>query len=158
MYLDVKKAHLAPSCEQDVYVELPAEAEVAEDDCVKLVHWLYGCRPAAHAWEEHYSHLLKTQGFRILASVPVAFSHSGRDLLGVVHGDDFIWVGVDRDLDWVLKVLEGQCELKNRGRLGFGDGDLKKIDMLGRDIEITKDGMIWKGTRDTRRNCSSISD
>ena len=39
MYLDVKKAHLEPLCEQDVYVELPAEAEVASDECGKLVHW-----------------------------------------------------------------------------------------------------------------------
>ena len=112
MYLDVKKAHLAPKCEQEVYVELPTEANVAADECGKLIHWLYGCRPAAQAWEEHYSRLLKTHGFRRLASVPVAFSHSGRDLLGVVHGDDFVWVGVDEDLDWVLKVLEGQYELK----------------------------------------------
>jgi hypothetical protein len=66
MYLDAKKAHLAPLRKQDVYVELPAEAEVAADECGKLVHWLYGCRPAAQAWEEHYSALLEDHGFRRL--------------------------------------------------------------------------------------------
>ena len=56
MYLDVQKAHLAPRCEQDVYVE---------DECGKLIHWLCGCRPAAQAsWEEHYSALLKEHGFQ----------------------------------------------------------------------------------------------
>jgi hypothetical protein len=57
MYLDIKKAHLTPKCEQDVYVELPEEAEVAEDECGKRVHWLYGCCPAAQSWEEHYGTL-----------------------------------------------------------------------------------------------------
>ena len=59
MFLDVKKAHLAPLCEEDVYVELPEEANVEEDKCGKLIHWLYGCRQAAQAWEEHYSNLLQ---------------------------------------------------------------------------------------------------
>ena len=39
MYFDMKKAHVIPLCEQDVYVELPGEAEVEDD-------WFYGCRPA----------------------------------------------------------------------------------------------------------------
>ena len=66
MYLDIKKAHVIPLCEQDVYVELPGEAEVEDDECGKLIHWLYGCRPAAQAWEEHYSALLKNHGFKRL--------------------------------------------------------------------------------------------
>ena len=41
MYLDIKKAHAIPLCEQDVYVELPGEAEVEDDECGKLIHWLY---------------------------------------------------------------------------------------------------------------------
>ena len=118
MYLDIKKAHAIPLCEQDVYVELPGEAEVEDDECGKLIHWLYGCRPAAQAWEEHYSALLKNHGFKRLKSVPVAFVHETRDMSGVVHGDDFVWEGIDEDLDWVQKLLEDKYELKNRGRLG----------------------------------------
>ena len=74
MYLDAKKAHLAPLCEQDVYVELPTEAEVQEDERGKLVRWLYGRRPAAQSWGEYYSALLGGgEGFRRSKSVPVAF-------------------------------------------------------------------------------------
>ena len=75
MFLDVKKAHLAPLCKEDVYVELPEEANVEEDKCGKLIHWLYGCRQAAQAWEEHYSNLLIENGFTRLKSVPVSFVH-----------------------------------------------------------------------------------
>ena len=81
MYLDMKKAHVMPLCVQDVYVELPAEAEVQEDECGKLTHWLYGCRPAAQAWEEHFFALLKEHDFQRLRSVPVAFVHETRDLM-----------------------------------------------------------------------------
>ena len=145
MYLDIKKAHLAPLCRSDVYVELPAEAEVAEDECGKLIHWLYGCRPAAQAWEEHYSSLLVANGFKRLQTVPVAFTNAERDLHGVVHGDDFVLEGRDKDLDWVLEILSKVYELKNRGRLGFGPNDVRKIDILGRVVELTEQGIVWKG-------------
>ncbi len=145
MYSDVKKARLAPLCDRDVYVELPVEAEVNEDECGKLIHWLYGCRPAAQAWEEHYSGVLRESGFKRLRTVPVAFVHGTRDMLGVVHGDDFVFVGLDKDLDFLLKVLRSRYEVKDRGRLGKGPGDVQKIDMLGRNIEITGGGITWEG-------------
>ena len=145
MFLDIKKAHLAPLCQDDVYVDLPEEAGVGEDECGKLIHWLYGCRPAAQAWEEHFSELLKKNGFTRLKSVPVAFVHEERGMMGVVHGDDFVWEGRDRDLDWILEVMQGEYELKNRGRLGFGPHDVRKIDMLGRVIELTDEGVTWGG-------------
>ena len=37
--------------------------------------------------------------------------------------------------------------LKNRGRLGFGPNDVRKIDMLGRVIELTHEGITWQGPR-----------
>ena len=83
MFLDMKKAHLAPLCEQDVYVELLGEAEVEDDECGKLIHWFYGCRPAAQAWEEHWSAFLKNHGFKRLKSVPKAFVHETRGMSGV---------------------------------------------------------------------------
>ena len=67
LYIDVKKAHLVPKCTQDVYVELPAEAEVEEDECGKLIR----CRPAAQAWEELHSGVLtNNSGLREVAFQP----------------------------------------------------------------------------------------
>jgi hypothetical protein len=88
---------------------------------------------------------MKAQGFRRLRSVPVAFVHPERDMMAVVHGDDFVFVGLDEDLDYILKVLEANYELKNRGRLGSGEKDLKQIDMLGRIIKLEADGITWQG-------------
>lgn len=122
MYLDNKTAHLAPKCDQDIYVDLPEEAGVKSDECGKLIHWRYGCRPAAQAWEEHYSALFGRHGFDRLRSVPVASAHRSRDVLGAVHGDDFVLVGLDPDLDFAHGVLEAAYELKNRGRWGGAPG------------------------------------
>lgn len=143
--MDIKKAHSAPKCDQDVYVELPAETEVQADECGKVAHWLYGCCPAAQAWEEHYSALLVEHGLVRLKSVPVAFARKSRGLLGVVHGDDFVFADLDEDLNFVPNILEATYELTNRGRLGSGAGDVRKIGMPGRQIELTSEGVTWEG-------------
>ena len=36
MFIDAKKAHLNPRCEDAVYVELPSEYGVPEGQCAKL--------------------------------------------------------------------------------------------------------------------------
>ena len=56
-----------------------------------------------------------------------------------------MWEGRDEDSDWVRKFLEDKNELKNCGRLGSGPNDVRKIDMLGRVIELTHEGITWRG-------------
>ena len=112
MHLDKKKAHVIPLCEQDVYVELPAEAEVQEGRVRQVDPLVVWVQTGGQAWEEHYSALLKEHGFQRLRSVPVAFVHENRDLMGVVHGDDFVFVALDEDLDFVLKILGSRNEIK----------------------------------------------
>jgi hypothetical protein len=48
----------------------------------------------------------------------VFLSHE-RDKMAAVYGDDFVCVGLDEDLDFILNVLEANYELKDRGRLGL---------------------------------------
>ena len=88
---------------------------------------------------------LKKPWIQAVKVCTVAFVHEARDTSGVVHRDDFVWGGRDEDLDWVRKVLEDNYELKNRGRLGFGPNDVRKIDMLGRVIELTHEWITWQG-------------
>ncbi len=44
-----------------------------------------------------------------------------------------------------MQILSEEYELKNRGRLGFGPKDVRKIDILGRVIELTEKGIKWSG-------------
>ena len=67
---------------------------------------------------QHHSGLLTTVGFKRFLSSPVAVNYPERDLVGVVHGNDFVFVGVDKELVFVLCARH--YELKDRGRLGSG--------------------------------------
>ena len=52
LFMDARKAHLNPKCDEEVYIELPEEAGASEGVCGKLQFWMYGMRQAAQAWEE----------------------------------------------------------------------------------------------------------
>ena len=41
-FIDAKKAHLNPKCEEDVYIELPEECGAPPGMCGKLNFWLHG--------------------------------------------------------------------------------------------------------------------
>ena len=55
LFVDARKAHLNPKCEDDVYIELPEECGAGPGICGKLNFWLYGFRKAASAWEALYA-------------------------------------------------------------------------------------------------------
>jgi hypothetical protein len=63
LFIDARKAHLNPVCEQDIYICLPKEAGAGPGVIGKLNDWLYGFRPAAQAWEKLYSEKLVGAGF-----------------------------------------------------------------------------------------------
>ena len=44
----------------------------------------------------------------LLRSVLVALFHEAWDLMGVVRGDDFVFVGLDEYLDFASKVFRGR--------------------------------------------------
>ena len=63
MFIDARKAHLNPKCEEDVYIELPEECGAGPGVCGKLNFWLYGFRKAASAWEALYASYFEEVGF-----------------------------------------------------------------------------------------------
>lgn len=105
-----------------MYAELPVEAKVQDDGCGRLVHWLSGCRQALGMGGSLFRLGGGGQVFVCLKSVPVAFAHKTKDLFGVVHSDDFVFVCLDPDLDFVLGVLEAAYELKTQRLVGMGIG------------------------------------
>ena len=119
LFADVKKAHLNPLCDQDVYLWLPDEA----GKCGKLVHWLCGFRQAAQAWENHDAKKMEDVGFVRGVGTSVAFQYPERDLACAVHGDDFTFSGEDKDLDWAESLMKSWFQVVVRARLGArGEG------------------------------------
>ena len=64
-----------------------------------------------------------------------------RDVSVVVHGDEFVVVGDQGDLDWIRKLIQGWFEVKVRGRLGDGVGHDKEVEMIGRKVRWTLEGI-----------------
>ena len=58
--------------------------------------------------------MLFDAGFERGTASPVVFWHEGRSMWCVVHGDDFSFVGYDSDLDFIVKVLQNEYEIKVR--------------------------------------------
>ena len=74
---------------------------------------------------------LESVGFVRGITSSVCFYHPARDLSLAVHGDDFTFVGLESDLDWITNQMESWFEIKVRGTLGWGPNDLKAISNLG---------------------------
>ena len=79
--------------------------------CGKLEFCLYGFRKAASEWERFYASKLEECGFQRGEGCPVLFYHPQRDLSVAVHGDDFVFCGFGKDLDWVAEYVRGCFEV-----------------------------------------------
>ena len=90
------------------------------------------------AWEDFYAEVMEEAGFRRGVGCSVIFVHEEKDLLGVVHGDDFVFGGNDEDLKWVAKVLAAKFVIKVRAVLGPEDEDQEDEVLFVRFVR-------WKG-------------
>lgn len=151
MFIDAKKAHLNPKCEEDVYIELPQEAGAEEGTCGKLKYWLYGFRKAASEWEKFYAEKLEECGFQRGAGCPVLFYHAGQDLSAGAHGDDFVFCGYEEDLRWIADYLKKHFELKVRAVLGGGAEDDKEATVLDRVVRWRSWGLEYEADPKHRR-------
>ena len=102
-------------------------------------------RPAASAWEDEYVEYLTEQGFRRGRSAPTVMYREGKDVRLVVWGDDFTFLGRDKDLKWCAEVMEMKYEIKVRAMLGPEAGDDKEVRILNRVVRWEKDRIVYEG-------------
>ena len=143
MVLDAKKAHPHAFAERELYVALPPERRLA-GYCGRLVRSLYGTRDAPALWERFVAAELAALGFVGGQANSCLFRHSTRDLMVVVHGDDFTFAGNENDLDWVHKALEPRILLKKVGVLGGDAGDSKELRILNRVLRWEAWGIAYE--------------
>ena len=144
MFIDARKAHLNPKCEEDVYIEVPEECGLGKEWCRKLNYWLYGFRPAAAAWEKHYAELLEGVGFERGNACGVIFYHEERDISLAVHGDDFTFCGLEEDLTWIRELMRSWFDIKVRAIMGEDAEDDKEVTILGRVVRWTDRGIEFE--------------
>jgi len=143
MVIDARKAHLHAIPERDLFVELPPEIR-KPGICGRLKRCLYGTRDAPARWEAYLAGELRKHGFVQGMASPCCFHHGARDLRCVVHGDDFVFVGHDRDLDWMTKRMAESFLTKVVGRLGGDEGDDKEIRVLNRVLRWSAEGIYYE--------------
>ena len=88
--------------------------------------------------------VLEAMRFRTGVSSPCIFYHAERELMVVVHGDDFTTLGLDEDIDWFEGKLQESFEIKIRGRLGEGCKGPQEIRILNRVVSIDESGLSYE--------------
>ena len=144
----VRRAYFYAKASRDLYIELPAEDPEAGPDVLgKLELCLYGTRDAAKGWQDTLSEQLEACGFRRGVGHPSVFWHEARDLVTLVHGDDYVTSGQEDQLDWLEKQLEASYEIQTQ-RLGLGDKNEAEGKVLNRIVRCDDKG--WRLEADPR--------
>ena len=85
--------------------------------CATIVH-AERVRSVASSWEKECGNTLKDAGFVIGRANTRAFWHPEKGVSVVVHGDDFVRVGLQDDLKCVECVVRKKYPMKMRAMLG----------------------------------------
>lgn len=78
---------------------------------------------------------------------PAMYKFKEKDLIGLVHGDDFVAVGTDESLMWLDEVLNKKYTARWEAKLGDGEKDDKEAFFLNRLIRYVPDGADQDGER-----------
>ena len=141
LVLDVKRAHFHATATRRVYVELPPEDALAHrKEVVGLLQMsMYGTLDAAFHWEAAYASALTEMGFTRGTASGNHYVDEAREIRGLVHGDDFVFVGFEDD------VVALKAEMTRRypcvaTMVGPDAGHEKVVKVLGREVRVTASG------------------
>ena len=102
-----------------------------EGTCGKLNMSMYGTKAAAQNWQREVQRTMGDMGFEMGRSSSVVFKHGGRKIKTMVHGDDFISSGKEKDLLWMRGELEKRFKISTKV-LGERPGMVSEVKVLKR--------------------------
>ena len=99
MVLDVKCAFLYGQIRRRVYIELPQQDSRSADKSVVgvLRKAMYGTRDAPQIWHEEVEKAMRDLGFELSSLHSSVFYHRIRNVIVVIHVDDFLCSGKIKD-------------------------------------------------------------
>ena len=119
---DISRAHFMGTAQREIYVELPPEDQVLPGDTEpmvgRLLRSMYGTQDASKIFQDDYHKFLETKGATFCKLCPAIYKVEDRDVIGLVHGDDFLVVGADEDLKWLDKVFNEKYTARWESLLG----------------------------------------
>ena len=87
-------------------------------------------------------------GFRTCKFNPCLYMHPGRELMCLVHGDDFVCVGSSSNLVWLKGQLGERFEIKTK-LMGRKAGESREERILNRVIRVTEAGWEYEAVKGT---------
>jgi len=141
LFMDVSRAYLHAPVLREIYVELPPEDQDEGQDLVgRLLKSLYGTRDAGANWERKCSEVFRKLGFTSGLFSPCLYYNAERDCSLLIHGDDFVVLGLNDDCVWVLEQLNVELAgmVKKEAIIGRDAADDCRVCMLNRIIEYDK--------------------
>lgn len=130
-FVDVRKAYFNGIPRRNLFMSLPKELGLPGHWVGRQIRCVYGTREAGAIWEDTYRDCLESIGFISGKASPCVFQLFERDILTVVHGDDFTSLGSDENLTWMETKMSEHFQHKFRGRLGRGlEGELRILNRV----------------------------
>ena len=140
LVVDARKAHLHASAERNLHVALPPEVRVP-GVCARVRRSSHGIRSAPARWEAFLSKQLESKGFVRGLVGQRCCQHSSKDRSCVVHGHDFVFAGVDSDLEWARQQMEKSFLVKVIGRPGGDKQDVRELRAQNRVLSWRSGGI-----------------
>ena len=154
-FIDIRKVYFNALPTRAIYMRLPKEMGLPSDTVARQVRCVYGTRDAGKLWQDTYTVVMEALGFKAGESTPCIFWNEERQLMCVVHGDDFTTLGLDEDLKFFETAIQESFEIKTCGCLGEGCPGPQEIRILNRIVAVTDEGLTYEADPRTLRSSSS---
>ncbi len=143
---DVKRAYFYAPATRAVFIEIPPEdfEDGDEGRVGRLNLSLYGTRDAAKNWAEHYTNVLRRNGFTVGRASPCNFYNEEREIALTVHGDDFTSCGPEDSLRWLDSVLQAEFELKTEFLGPDPARHVQEVRILNRVVRWEAEGLVYE--------------
>ena len=73
---------------------------------------MYGTRDAPQIWQKEVQRTMESFGFTMSVLQPSVYYHREKDMIVVVHVDDFLCSGNVADLEWLYNSMKQKYDLK----------------------------------------------
>ena len=147
---DISRAHFMGTAAREIYMTLPPEDEVHEEDTEpmvgRLLRSMYGAQDASKIFQEDYQNWLGARGAEFCPLCPSIFRIKQQGLRELVHGDDFLVVGCKKGLEWFDVELNKRYTARWESLLGEG-AEKNEAFFLNRLVRFIPDGADSEGCR-----------
>ena len=102
---------------------------------------LYGTRDAPLIWQKEVKATLESLGFRRSILQPSVYIHDSKEIILIIHVDDFLVTGDEQQLQWLKEKLEERYDLRG-AIISSRAGDSHETKYLNRRLRWSTDNMM----------------